>query len=38
MEQFTIQGTGNSEELDLTAMPPTSGGVCMDTFNVQVKF
>ena len=38
MEQFTIQGTGNTAEIDTTVTPNTIGGVCMDTFNVQVSF
>ena len=36
MESFTIQGTGNTEEFDASVTPPTEGGVCIDTFNVQV--
>ncbi|XP_059097778.1 uncharacterized protein LOC131892061 [Tigriopus californicus] len=36
-ETFSIQGTGNTEEIDTDVMPLDPGGVCLDTFSVQVN-
>ena len=35
-ESFTIQGTGNTVEVDTAA--GTAGGQCLDTFDVTVSF
>ena len=35
-ETFSIRGTGNTEEVDAMASPATSGGACLDVFDIMV--
>ncbi|XP_059097863.1 uncharacterized protein LOC131892119 [Tigriopus californicus] len=35
-EAFTIQGTGNQFETNTLVTPPTTGGVCLDQFTIQL--
>eukprot|EP00095_Tigriopus_kingsejongensis_P003080 maker-scaffold664_size116482-snap-gene-0.22 protein:Tk03080 transcript:maker-scaffold664_size116482-snap-gene-0.22-mRNA-1 annotation:"hypothetical protein SINV_00302" len=36
-ESFTIQGTGNTAEVDSALVPLDPGGVCLDTFDVSTN-